>query len=84
MLIDAIAMREKFTNLNINISLAVSAGMKKYRKYYDFIDTQNTYYIALVFDPRFKTLLLEKQLDEIAVSIVIASIKELLYIQYLL
>ena len=53
--------------------------MKKYRKYYDFMDTQDIYYITLVFDPRFKILLLEKELDETVISIVIAGIKELLH-----
>ncbi len=72
-------MREEFTNLNTNISLTVSAGIKKYRKYYNFIDTQDTYYITLMLDPRFKILLLEKKLDKTAVSIVIAGIKELLH-----
>ena len=56
--------------------------MKKYRKYYDFMDTQDIYYITLVFDPRFKILLLEKELDETVISIVIAGIKELLHTQY--
>ena len=82
MLTDAIAMREEFAGLDTDISLAVSAGMKKYRKYYDFMDTQDAYYIALVLDPRFKTLLLEKELDETAISIVIVGIKELLHTQY--
>ncbi len=39
MLTDAIVMREEFAGLDIDISLAVSVGMKKYRKYYDFMDT---------------------------------------------
>jgi len=39
MLTDTIAIREEFTGLNTDISLTVSAGMKKYRKYYDFTFT---------------------------------------------
>ena len=80
MLTDTIIMREEFANLNINISLAVSAGINKYRKHYDFINTQDIYYITLILNPRFKILLLEKELDETAVSIVIINIKELLHI----
>ncbi len=82
MLTDTITMREEFVGLDTDISLTISADIKKYRKYYDFMDTQDTYYIALILDPRFKTLLLEKKLDETAASIVIASIKELLHTQY--
>ena len=39
MLTDAIAMREEFAGLDTDISLAVSADMKKYKKYYNFINT---------------------------------------------
>ena len=80
MLIDTIIIREEFAGLDIDIFLSVSAGMKKYRKYYDFMDTQDAYYITLVLDPRFKILLLEKELDETAAFIVIVGIKELLHI----
>ncbi len=82
MLTDTITIREEFTDLNTDISLAISAGMKKYRKYYNFINTQDAYYITLILNPRFKTLLLEKELDEITISIVIAGITELLHTQY--
>ncbi|KAJ5464339.1 uncharacterized protein N7458_000025, partial [Penicillium daleae] len=33
---------------------AVSVGMKKYKKYYELMDSQDAYYIALILDPRFE------------------------------
>ncbi len=72
-------MREEFTDFDTNISLIISTGMKKYRKYYDFINTQDTYYITLILNPRFKILLLKKKLDETAASIIIVNIKKLLH-----
>lgn len=46
----------------VGITSAISAGMKKYKKYYELMDAQDAYYTALVLDPRFKTLLLDKGL----------------------
>jgi len=69
----------EFTSLNTSITHAVSAGLIKYKKYYDFMDAQDAYYVALVLDPRFKTMLLEKELDEEATAAVIKGIKELLH-----
>lgn len=56
--------------------------MKKYKKYYELIDAQDAYYIALVLDPRFKTLLLEKELKQEAALKVIQFVKEALHKQY--
>ncbi len=38
MLIDAIIIREEFAGFDTDIFLVVFVGMKKYRKYYDFMD----------------------------------------------
>lgn len=45
--------------------------MKKYKKYFKLMDAQNAYYIALILDPRFKTLLLEKELREVTAAKII-------------
>jgi hypothetical protein len=79
---DAVTMQGEFAELDTDIAQAVSAGMAKYKKYYDFMDAQDAYYVALVLNPRFKTLLLEKELDKEAASAVIQGIKELLYKHY--
>lgn len=34
-----------------DITNAISAGMKKYKKYYNFMDNLETYYTALILDP---------------------------------
>lgn len=79
---DAASAQGDFSGLSSEISSAVSAGMKKYRKYYDLMDAQDAYYIALILDPRFKTLLLEKELGGDAAIEVITSIKEQLHKRY--
>jgi hypothetical protein len=79
---DASTMQREFTGLNIDIADTVSAGLVKYKKYYDFMDAQDAYYVALVLDPRLKIRLLEKELDEEAAATVIKGIKELLHQQY--
>lgn len=56
--------------------------MKKYKKYYELIDSQDAYYIAFVLDPRFKTLLLEKELRQATAPKVIRTVKETLRTQY--
>ncbi|KAL4862532.1 hypothetical protein BDV12DRAFT_178654, partial [Aspergillus spectabilis] len=58
MLEDAASLKGDFLNLSSDIAGAVSTGIKKYKKYYKIMDSQNAYYIALALDPRFKTLLL--------------------------
>lgn len=56
--------------------------MKKYKKYYELMDAQDAYYISLVLDPRFKTLLLDKELGQVTAPKVIRSIKDTLHEQY--
>jgi hypothetical protein len=79
---DAVSRQGEFLHLDPDIASAVSAGISKYKKYYDFMDGQDAYYIALVLDPRFKTLLLEKELGKDTAPKVIKHIKELLHEQY--
>lgn len=46
------------------------------------MDGQDAYYVAQVLDPRFKTLLLEKELGKESAHKVVKHIKELLHEQY--
>ncbi|KAK9481828.1 hypothetical protein V1527DRAFT_478395, partial [Lipomyces starkeyi] len=41
-----------FVGLYLDIGLAVKEGIKKYNKYYSFMDESDMYYNALVLDPR--------------------------------
>jgi hypothetical protein len=81
MLEDASSAQGDFLGLSSDIASAVSAGMKKY-KYYELMDEQDAYYIALILDPRFKTLLLEKELGQVTAPKVILAVKEALHEQY--
>jgi hAT family C-terminal dimerisation region len=82
MLEDAASAQGDFSGLSSDITSAISAGMKKYKKYYELMDAQDAYYIALVLDPRFKTLLLDKELGQVTALKVIRSIKDTLHEQY--
>lgn len=82
MLEDAASAQGDFSGLSSDITSAISAGMKKYKKYYELMDAQDAYYIALVLDPRFKTLLLDKELGQVTAPKIIRSIKDTLHEQY--
>jgi hypothetical protein len=82
MLEDAASAQGDFLGLSSDAASAVSAGIKKYKKYYELMDSQDAYYIALILDPRFKTLLLEKELGDVTAPKVIRTVKEALHEQY--
>ncbi|KAK9427491.1 hypothetical protein V1505DRAFT_288602, partial [Lipomyces doorenjongii] len=64
-LLDSASTRQgEFADLNDEIALAVALGLKKYHKYYAFLDEQDAYYIALILDPRFKAELLKAELKD--------------------
>jgi hypothetical protein len=44
----------EFSDLDPDIVTAVKEGMKKYEKYYTFMDESDTHYTATVLDPRAK------------------------------
>ncbi|KAJ6087462.1 hypothetical protein N7467_006376 [Penicillium canescens] len=46
--------KEDFADLNKDIAIAIRGSIKKYIKYYTFIDVSDTYYTTLVLDPRVK------------------------------
>ncbi|KAK5790595.1 hypothetical protein VI817_007882 [Penicillium citrinum] len=80
---DAASREGEFSGLCPDIASAVSSGLNKFKKYYDLMDGQDAYYMAQVLDPRFKTLLLEKELGKVSAHKVIKHIKEVLHEQYL-
>ncbi len=61
---DAANQEGEFVNLNKDIATAVSLSLQRYQKYYDFMDSLDVYYIALILDPRYKTRLLEQELRD--------------------
>ncbi|KAL4888273.1 hypothetical protein BDV59DRAFT_188889 [Aspergillus ambiguus] len=79
---DASAREGEFSGLRPDIASAVSRGLNKFKKYYDLMDGQDAYYVAQVLDPRFKKILLEKELGKVSAHKVIKHIKEFPHGQY--
>jgi len=72
----------EFKSLGNDIANAVQSSLALYSKYYSFMDGLDLYYIALILNPRYKTKLLEQELDSEATILVIQHIKEVLNTQY--
>ncbi|KAJ5082309.1 hypothetical protein N7532_011352 [Penicillium argentinense] len=53
-----------FAKLDRDIIAAVKEGMKKYKKYYSIMDDCDTYYTALVLDPRVKGEMVLRELQD--------------------
>ncbi|KAK9475623.1 ribonuclease H-like domain-containing protein, partial [Lipomyces japonicus] len=53
-----------FTGIDADISAALKASLKKYEKYYTFVEERDTYYTALILDPRVKEDLILGGLDD--------------------
>ncbi|KAI9036752.1 uncharacterized protein KD926_001330 [Aspergillus affinis] len=79
---EAASAQGEFAGISSDIAAAVSVGVKKYKKYYELMDSQDAYYIALMLDPRFKILLLEKELGHMTASKVIQTVKKTLHTHY--
>jgi hypothetical protein len=81
---DASECKGDFTNLDQDIALSVKEGMKKYEKYYSFMDESDTSYTALVLDPRVKGDLILEELrdDKNAGSLIIQAIRDTLHQKY--
>lgn len=79
---DASSREGEFSGLSPDIASAVSSGLDKFKKYYELMDGQDAYFVAQVLDPRFKTLLLEKELGKVSAPKVISHIKGLLHELY--
>jgi hypothetical protein len=48
---DAASREGEFSDLHLEIAAAASAGQKKFQKYYDLMDGQDAYYVAMILDP---------------------------------
>jgi hypothetical protein len=84
-LLDNAAERKgEFVGLDHDIALAVQEGIKKYDKYYTFMDASDVYYTALVLDPRVKgeMLIQELQADGNSGSLILQDLRSTLHQQY--
>ncbi|EED14716.1 hypothetical protein TSTA_041910 [Talaromyces stipitatus ATCC 10500] len=61
---DTAERKEDFADIDEDVTSAVRESIKKYIKYYTFMDISNTYYTALILDPRVKGDLLLYELDD--------------------
>ncbi|KAK9481732.1 hypothetical protein V1527DRAFT_455730 [Lipomyces starkeyi] len=61
---DVSERRGTFSTIDMDIALAVQDEMRKYEKYYSFMDESDTFYIALLLDPRVKGDLIRQELSE--------------------
>ncbi|KAJ6168129.1 hypothetical protein N7497_000972 [Penicillium chrysogenum] len=61
---DVAERKEDFADLTEDIASAVGGSIKKYIKYYTFMDASDLYYTALVLDPRVKGALLNELGEE--------------------
>ncbi|KAK9350097.1 ribonuclease H-like domain-containing protein, partial [Lipomyces doorenjongii] len=61
---DASERSGKFSAIDKDNADAVKNGLRKYRKYYTFMDAINTYYTALILDPRVKGDLIQEELRD--------------------
>ena len=61
-----------FKELDPDIAEAIKQGLKKYKKYYTFMDDSEIYYTTLVLDPRVKgDLILGELEDKEAVNLIL-------------
>jgi hypothetical protein len=80
---DALNRRNQFVGVDESIVIAVQARLAKYEKYYAFVDEVDTYYIAMILDPRFKCELLKQELeDEESALVIIDQLQAFLHRQY--
>lgn len=53
-----------------DIANAIRSGMKKYQKYYDFMDNSEAYYTALMLDPQLKgDLILHEMVQQFSITV---------------
>ena len=66
-----------------DIANAMRVGMKKYQKYYNFMDNSETYYTALILDPQVKgDLILHEIEDQEAAQMIIQETRQMLHQRY--
>ncbi|KAN0070984.1 Ribonuclease H-like domain containing protein [Elaphomyces granulatus] len=72
-----------FSELDLDLVAAVKQGLKKYQKYYTFMDESDIYYTTTVLDPRIKGDLILKELsDGDAGKDIVGTIRLLLHEKY--
>jgi hypothetical protein len=72
-----------FADIDEDIASAVRQSIKKYIKYYTFIDVSDTYYTTLILDPRVKGDLLLYELEDKATSReILQSLRDNLHSKY--
>jgi hAT family C-terminal dimerisation region len=65
-----------FADLDPDVIAAIKKGLKKYEKYYDFMDACDIYYITTILDPRIKgSLILQELSDGDAAKDIITNIR---------
>ncbi|OGE46980.1 hypothetical protein PENARI_c080G05268 [Penicillium arizonense] len=80
---DVAERKEDFADLAENIASAVGGSIKKYIKYYTFMDASDLYYTALVLDPRVKgALLLNEFSEETAGRAILQTLRDYLHRKY--
>ena len=66
-----------------DIANAMRVGMKKYQKYYNFMDNSEAYYTALILDPQVKgDLILHEIEDQEAAQMIIQETRRMLHQRY--
>ncbi|OAF59133.1 hypothetical protein VC83_04176 [Pseudogymnoascus destructans] len=81
---DAIDQKGDFASLDDDISKAVQVGLRKYEKYYAYMDHgSNIHYIAMMLDPQLKFEMLKEEFeDEDATNVVKEQIRTYLHDRY--
>mgnify|MGYP002718724600 CR=1 FL=1 len=80
---DVAERKEDFADLTEDIASAVGGSIKKYIKYYTFMDASDLYYTALVLDPRVKgALLLNELVEENAGRNILQTLRDDLHRKY--
>ncbi|EED23391.1 hypothetical protein TSTA_068180 [Talaromyces stipitatus ATCC 10500] len=77
-------LQGSFKELDPDIASALKEGLKKYMKYYTFMDESEIYYTVLILDPRVKGDLILKELeDKEAGNLILQATHDSLHQKYL-
>lgn len=79
---EAFECKNRFKDLNKDISSAVAGSSKKYEKYYSLVDDCNIYYMAHLLDPRSKGDLRQELKDSATAELIINDVHNTLHTAY--
>lgn len=82
LLCDILERKKQFENITDDLVDAVKEAFGKYKKYYDFMDAIDVYYIAATLDPRCKAVWLRKHLSEESYNIILQQVIEYIKQEY--